>query len=559
MKTLKGVGASSGIGIARAFVHRAERIGLPAGYVADAVTETRRLEEALERVATELEEKAARTGGPLSEILAAQAAMARDPELIGVASTAIKSNRTPAARAIADACEAFAIVLTQSDSEYMSARADDIRFIGADVARRLLGRETPVVKPSEDDAVIVAREFAPADVADLDPGLIKGIATEEGSPTGHTAIVARALGVPAVVAVKGLLEAVNNDFTVAVDGDRGEVYVDPDERIRVRFYQSATRRLVEKGELLKRVKDGPTTTRDGHPIELAANVASIAELKSALDAGAEGIGLLRTELLYMRRTDPPTSAEQLNLLAEMVTLLGDRRLVVRTFDFGADKPVPFLRVDAGPNPALDVRGLRLARMHEELLDDQLTAIVAAASNHRIAVMAPMVATVEEAEWFITKVEQAGGRDVGLEVGIMVEVPSAVLIADRLADRLDFLSIGTNDLTQYLHAADRQVGALAYLQDSFSPALLSAVARICDAAAHRAWVGVCGAAAGDPAWALLAAGLGVTELSMVPADLLHVKVALNEHDLVDCRAAALKALSAPRAEHIQAIANELLDS
>jgi phosphotransferase system enzyme I (PtsI) len=557
VKTLTGVAASSGTGIAPALVHRPRELTLPDGPVQDAGSETTLLEDALGAVAAELDQKAFAAGGELAEILSAQAAMARDPELLGTATTDIQSNRSPAARAIVAACESFAESFARSESEYMAARAEDIRFIGAEVARHLLGQEAPNLRGIERDVVIVAAEVPPADVADLDPALVKAIATEQGSRTSHTAIVARSLGVPAVVAVSGLLEAVDGDVAIAVDGDAGEVHVDPDAGIRTHFEEAATRRDERRRDLLARVRKGPTTTADGYRIELAANIGSIAELRAALDSGAEGVGLLRTELLYLERDAPPTRGEQHDVLSQMLELLGDRRLVVRTFDFGADKPIPFLNLDPGPNPALDVRGLRLAREHEGLLDDQLRAIVEDASRGRVAVMAPMVATVEEAEWFVARVERAGGRDAGVEIGVMVEIPSAVMVADRLAARLDFLSIGTNDLTQYLHAADRQVGTLSYLQDAFSPALLSAVAHVCDAAADRAWVGVCGEAAGDPAWALLAVGLGVTELSMGPAGLLEVKVAINEHDLGDCRAAAADAASATTAAQARAIARELL--
>ena len=285
---------------------------------------------------------------------------------------------------------------------------------------------------------------------------------------------------------------------------------------------------------------------------MAANVGTKIELRAALAAGAEGVGLLRTELAYLDRSTPPDEAEQAGALCELVALLDGRRLVVRTFDFGADKPVPFLDVPGGPNPALGVRGIRLAQRHPDLLDTQLRAVVRAAAGGPVAVMAPMVATLTEAEWFVERVTAAGGDDAGVEVGVMVEVPSAVLIAQALARELAFLSIGTNDLTQYLHAADRQEGALAGLQDPFSPAVLAAVVTVARAGeAHGAWVGVCGEAAGDPEWALLAVGLGVRELSMGAASLDGVRAALAGRDLQACRQAAERALAASDADAARA--------
>ncbi|MDQ5874472.1 MAG: phosphoenolpyruvate--protein phosphotransferase, partial [Actinomycetota bacterium] len=344
---------------------------------------------------------------------------------------------------------------------------------------------------------------------------------------------------------------------IALDGDEGTVHVDPDDDTRERTEQRTAARSKHRAQLLERIREGPSATRDGRVIEMAANIGSVAELQSALEAGAEGVGLLRTELLYIDRPEPPDEDEQVALLEQMTGLLGDRRLVVRTFDFGADKPVPFLDMEAGPNPALGVRGIRLAREQPELLETQLRSITRAAENGKLAVMAPMVASVAETEWFVEQVERAGGIDAGVEVGVMVEVPSAVLVAEMLAERLDFLSIGTNDLTQYLHAADRQQGPLSYLQDPFSPALLRAVEQVCSAARDKAWVGVCGEAAGDPAWALIAVGLGVTELSMGADSLLEVRVAVGEHSFEECRSLAAKVLGAGEAEEARRIAEALV--
>ena len=409
----------------------------------------------------------------------------------------------------------------------------------------------------DDPAIVVATELPPADVASLDKELVMGIATQEGSRSSHTAIVARSLGIPAVVAVSGLIDAIADDSVIALDGDEGTVYVDPDDDTIEGTEKKTAARTEHRSQLLERVREGQSTTSDGRVIEMAANVGSVAELRGALEAGAEGVGLLRTELLYIDRPEPPDEDEQVALLEEMTGLLGDRRLVVRTFDFGADKPVPFLDMEAGPNPALGVRGIRLAREQPELLETQLRSITRAAQNGKLAVMAPMVASVAEVEWFVQQVGRAGGIDANVEVGAMIEVPSAVLVAELLAERLDFLSIGTNDLTQYLHAADRQQGPLSYLQDPFSPALLRAVEQVCSAARDKAWVGVCGEAAGDPAWALVAVGLGVTELSMGADSLLEVRVAVGEHSFEECRSLAAKVLGAGEAEEARRIAEALV--
>ncbi|CAN5695038.1 phosphoenolpyruvate--protein phosphotransferase [soil metagenome] len=558
MKTLRGVAASPGVSVAPAWLHSDAGFDVPEGKVDDREAEIEGLRAAVEAVASDLEAKAAASSGDLAEVLDAQATMARDPELAAAAEAAVKKDGAPAARAIVDAGEDYAQALAASESEYMAARAEDIRDVCRRIARRSVGAPEASVEELTDASIIVATELPPADVAALDPKLVKGIATQEGSRTSHTAIVARSLGIPAVVAVEDLTASVYEGSALAIDGDEGEVHVDPDDSTRRRIEDKASARRRRRDELESRRRAGPAATAEGHRIELAANVGAVAELRAALEAGAEGVGLLRTELLYIDRAEPPDEDEQLALFQEMTELLDGRRLVVRTFDFGADKPVPFLDLEAGPNPALGVRGIRLARRHEELIATQLRAIArAAAGGGRIAVMAPMVATAAEADWFVEQVDAAGGREAGVEVGAMVEVPSAVLVAGDLAERLDFLSIGTNDLTQYLHAADRQQGALSYLQDPFSPALLRAVERICSEAAERAWVGVCGEAAGDPAWALVAVGLGVSELSMGADSLLEVRVALGERTLEECRTAAREVLAAADPAEARRIASELV--
>ncbi|MGH9243153.1 MAG: phosphoenolpyruvate--protein phosphotransferase [Acidimicrobiales bacterium] len=558
MTTIRGVGASSGAAVGPAWVHRVAVPTVPSGLVDDPDAEAQRLAAALEAVSTELGARAAEVGGELGEILDAQAAMAADPELAELAGRAVRDDLVTAARAVIDACEAYATMLADSDNEYLAARAQDVRDVGSRVARRLLGLADPDLASLAHPVIVVADDLAPADLAAARTDRLLALATEQGSRTSHTAIVARALGIPAVVGAAGLLAVVADTATVAVDGDAGEVHVVPDAdtvaaiKARAATAQQGRRRLAEVAGT------EPAATADGVRIELAANVATLAETEAAVANGAEGVGLLRTELLYVNAAKAPSVEQQAETFAAIADALNGRRLVIRTFDFGADKPVPFLPTSAEPNPALGVRGLRLAREHPELLVDQLQAIAQAARSRPerlLAVMAPMVATTEEAEWFRTQVDAV---DIaGVEVGIMVEVPSAVFLARELAYRLDFLSIGTNDLTQYLHAADRQAGRLAELQDPFAPAVLRAVGQVCRAADGKAWVGVCGEAGGDPAWALVAVGLGVRELSMGPDALLRVKAALRRCPFSTCQHAARQAIGAVDAKSARAAAEAAL--
>jgi phosphoenolpyruvate-protein phosphotransferase len=542
-QVLVGVAASPGTGIAPAWVWQTETVRFPAGPVEDVESEAAALDAALRTVADEFEALADKQTDEAADILRAHATIARDPALREGARNLIAVDHIPAARAIDLAGESHAHTLERSSSDYLRARAADVRQVTDAVVRNLVG--IPAVRAGpEGPVIIVADDLSPADTVALDARLVRGLATERGSRTSHTAILARSLGVPAVVAVPGLCAAVHDGQILGLDGDNGEVHLDPEPSV----LDHLTARLVERRRRLRdlrlQVGEATTTTKDGHRVEVAANIRSLDELQVALQDGAEAIGLLRTEFLYLDRDRAPTEDEQFALLQRMCRLLDGRRLVVRTLDIGADKALSFLPVPHETNPELGVRGIRLAMRHPEILRSQLRAVVRAAqAGCRIAVMAPMVATVAETRWFVDQVAAAGGDRVDLEVGIMVEVPSAVMLADELAELVDFMSIGTNDLTQYLHAADRRSSELTALQDPFSPAVLRAVEMTCEAAhRHGAWVGVCGEAASDPKWATIAVGLGVDELSVQASSILETRAAVAGQTLDACQAAARRALA-----------------
>lgn len=557
MTTIEGIAASPGASVAPAVLLANDRLDLPSKPVEDRDQEISSLGKALEASAQQLEQRASESSGELAEVLEAQAMMARDPELFEAARKSIQDDGTPAATAIIDAGETFAEALAASDSEYMAARATDVRDVAKLIARRLLGVPEVDLARLRRASVIVARDISPADVARLDFEVVRGFATEEGSRTSHTAIVARSFGVPAVVAATGVVAAVEEGVVVGVDGDAGVVYVDPDEALTNELELRSERRARAQRELAS-ADVAHTRTSDGYEVELAANVGSLEELESARHMGARAVGLLRTELAFFDRREAPTKEEHAELLAAMASVLDGGRLVVRTFDFGADKPMPFLEVTATSDSALGVRGIRLARAQPELLEAQLHAIATVAdSGAKVAVMVPMVATIEEVDWFVDRARDCGVVDAGAELGVMVEVPSAVFLAAELAERLDFLSLGTNDLAQYLHAADRREGSLASLQDPFAPALLRAVSEVCSAVGERAWVGVCGEAAADPAWALTAIGLGVTELSMGAGSLADVHAAIGATTIDDCRAMAQSVLLAESSSAARSAARELL--
>lgn len=546
MTRLAGAGVSPGVGYGR--VRRlVRRVPVPpagARHDGDAAAERARAEAVLERVAADLEARGGEAGGVAQEILFAQAMMARDPDLAASIRELIDGGRS-AARAIYDSFAVFREAVARAGG-YLAERAtdlDDVRDRALILLEDADGLGSPV--PAGNGAgdgpyVLVARDLAPADAAVLPPGAVAAFVLEEGGPTSHTAILARAMGVPAVVACRGATR-VPEGTAVLVDGTLGEVRVAPSPNEVAAAGERAGRRAARRAAYR-----GPGTTADGMRVALLANIGAPRDIEAATGCGAEGVGLYRTEFLYLDRRSRPPVAEQLDVYRAALRAFPGGRVVVRTLDAGADKPLPFLPAVAHePNPALGRRGLRLLREYPEILHEQLAALAGAAAGAeaRLDVMAPMVATVAEAEWFVRACRTAGLPSAG----IMIEVPSAALRAGDLARTVDFFSVGTNDLAQYTFAADRELGALHATLDPWHPALLDLVALVAGAAARAGReCGVCGEAAADPALACVLVGLGVSALSMTPVALPEVRAALARHTLDQCRAAAEAARAAPGA-------------
>jgi phosphoenolpyruvate-protein phosphotransferase len=403
--------------------------------------------------------------------------------------------------------------------------------------------------------VIVARELTPSQTASIPVETIAAIVTETGSPTSHAAILARALGVPAVVACEGVVAATRADVDVAVDGRAGDVIVDPHPAEREAIERSHEREERRREELAM-LRDEPGRTADGHRVELAANIGAIDHIPAAIEAGGEGSGLVRTEFLFLGRVTAPGVEEQTKVYAEILRGFPGHRVVFRTMDVGADKPLPFVEREPEENPALGLRGIRLGLRRPALFRDQLRALVRAASEvsgeeaGRLAIMFPLVSepaeleAAREAFRAIAAEEDVDPEEV--EVGVMIEVPSAALAASRLARHADFFSIGTNDLIQYLFAVDRLNAAVADIGDVLDPDVLGLIARVVGAAhANGAWVGLCGEAAGDPTVAAALVGLGVDELSMTRVAIPEVKDALRRLTRDECAEAVRRAIDGAR--------------
>jgi phosphoenolpyruvate-protein phosphotransferase/dihydroxyacetone kinase phosphotransfer subunit len=545
---LRGVAASSGIAIGpaqRLGRRRYEVAAEPGGTPQEEWTQ---LEAARAAARADLEETqvavAARAGAGEADIFVAHLAILDDPALLDPARAHVDDDRVSAALAWQRAAAAVAAEYRGADSEFLRERAVDVEDVAGRVLAHLEGEATPAGLAGE--GILVADELTPGDAAGLDPAQVHGIATARGGATAHAAILARALGIPAVVGLGPAILAVEAGTRLALDGNEGIVEVDPDEAVLAEREARRAEEAAAAAAALERAGE-PGALRDGHRVEVFANIGAVADVAPAVAKGAEGVGLLRTEFLFLDRAEPPDEEEQTAVLREIAVALDGRPLVVRTLDAGADKPLPFLRQAPEDNPFLGVRGVRLSLAQPELFRTQLRAVLRVAEDHRVALMFPMVTTVDEllaARRVLDEARAELGVDPPLEVGVMVEVPALALAADRVAPHVDFFSIGTNDLAQYTMAAERGSGALAGLLEGPLPPVLALIDRVCAAAReHGRWVGVCGELAGDPDAAVLLAGLGVRELSMAAGRIPAVKAALQRFDLGEATAAARRAVGA----------------
>jgi phosphotransferase system enzyme I (PtsI) len=488
--------------------------------------------DAAATVAARLQERAGLASGSASEVLSATAALVQDRGLAALVAKHAKAGSGPAT-ATSRAVDELVAMFTAAGG-LMAERVTDLRDVRDRVVAEILGQPEPGVGVPTEPSVLLADDLAPADTAGLDPALVVGIAVRLGGPTSHTAIIARQLGIPCVVGVAGLTEHLPE--TALVDGGTGEVVLSPDPAVAgARATADAERRAASAAW------EGPGRTADGHAVQVLANVQDAKGAQRAGQEPAEGFGLYRTELSFLDRPSEPSVQEQTEVYGAVMGAAGGGKVVVRTLDAGSDKPLAFADMGTEANPALGVRGLRVGRRLPELLGRQLDAVAAAAatSDATVWVMAPMVSVPSEAAAFA---EQC--RERGLTSGVMIETPSAALLAERVLEHVDFVSIGTNDLSQYTFAADRMSAELGDLTDPWQPGLLVLVEAVARAGERTGKpVGVCGEAAADPALACVLVGLGVTSLSCAASAVRPVGARLASVTLAQCQEAARVALAA----------------
>jgi phosphotransferase system enzyme I (PtsI) len=563
-----GIAASPGIAIAPAFVRPSR--ARPAGREiersgkapADPESEWWSFLEAVDASRAELvalrDKTREKLGDLKAEIFDAHLSILKDPELSDAVSRNIKASGMEAGAALEAAAKEFIDLLAQVEGDLFRARIDDIRDLTRRVLSHLDGAACDDWGGICGEVVVVAEALSPSETSQLDPSLVKAFITAEGSLTSHSSILARSMEIPAVVGIADLGEAFGAGSMVIVDGSKGIVIVDPSPE-ELERYGRAREGLARAAQAALRYAKLPTKTRDGRSLELSANIGGPKDSVQALAKGAEGVGLFRTEFLYMDRPSLPTEDEQYEAYRSVLEAFKPRPVVVRTLDIGGDKAVECLTLNAEPNPFLGIRAIRLCFAREDIFRTQLRALLRAGGSGRLRIMFPMIAAIEELRSAKRILEEERrslkSRGIaapeGIEVGIMIEIPGAVAMADRLAREADFFSVGTNDLVQYTMAADRMNAKLAYLNQALHPAILRLMGSVAEAAKGGGiWSGVCGEMAADPLALPLLVGMGFDELSMSAASIPAAREAISKIDCQEARALYVRARDLDNAEEVR---------
>ncbi|MFS8301071.1 phosphoenolpyruvate--protein phosphotransferase [Bacillus altitudinis] len=539
MQQLKGIGASAGVAIAKAYRLEEPDLTVHQKDINDPETEVKRFEEAIHVSKQELEaikEHALKElGQDKADIFSAHLLVLSDPELLNPVKDKITSDKVNAEFALKETATMFVTMFEAMDNEYMKERAADIRDVTKRVTGHLLGVDIPNPSMISEEVIIIAEDLTPSDTAQLNRQFVKGFATDIGGRTSHSAIMARSMEIPAVVGTKEATKTVKNNDLIIVDGISGDVIIQPSEDEVKAYKKKHEDYLAQKAEWAKLV-DQPTVTKDGVHVELAANIGTPEDVKGVLENGGEAVGLYRTEFLYMGRDQLPTEEEQFDAYKTVLEKMEGKAVVVRTLDIGGDKELPYLQLPKEMNPFLGYRAIRLCLEEQEIFRTQLRALLRASTYGNLKIMFPMIATLSEfreAKAILLEEKEAlvaAGTEVSdsIEIGMMVEIPSTAVIADQFAKEVDFFSIGTNDLIQYTMAADRMNERVSYLYQPYNPAILRLITLVIEAAHKEGkWVGMCGEMAGDEIAIPLLLGLGLDEFSMSATSILPARTQLSK--------------------------------
>jgi len=562
MSFISGIAASGGIAIGKAYILNEPDLSFDEKQIDNPDKEIERFRSAIAASKAELEGIRSHASESLGEdkaaIFDAHLLVLSDPELLTPIEEKITKDKVNAEHALQETAGMFITMFEQMDNEYMRERAADIRDVEKRVLSHLLGVRLSSPSMIAEEVIIIAEDLTPSDTAQLNKELVKGFATDIGGRTSHSAIMARSLEIPAVVGTKEATKKIENGDMIIVDGLNGLVHINPTQEATDEYEAIQKKLEIEKQEWAK-LKNEKTVTADGHHVELAANIGRPVDLEGVINNGAEGIGLYRTEFLYMDKEKLPSEEEQFEAYKEVLEGMEGKSVVVRTLDIGGDKKLPYLSLPNEMNPFLGFRAIRLCLEEQELFRPQLRALLRASAYGNLKIMFPMIASIDEFRQAksVLKEEkeklQKAGHQVSkdIEVGIMIEIPSAAVMADQFAKEADFFSIGTNDLIQYTMAADRMNEQVSYLYQPYNPAILRLIHMVIKAAhAEGKWAGMCGEMAGDETAVPLLLGLGLDEFSMSAASVLKVRSQMRKLNKTDMEELAKKALQMKTAQEVK---------
>ena len=553
--TLQGIAASDGIAIAKVYTLTEPDLTVTKVTVEDSEKEVSRLDDALAASIKDVElikETALKNlGEEEAQVFDAHLMVLSDPELIGQVKDSITSNKVNAESALKEVTDMFiSIFAGMEDNPYMQERAADIRDVSKRILAHLLGVKIPSPATIKDEVIIVAADLTPSDTAQLNRQYVKAFVTDIGGRTSHSAIMARSLEIPAIVGTKEVTSIAKDGDIIIVDGLSGEVFLNPSEEVVAEYRAKAEAFALQQAEWEK-LKDSKTYTKDGHQVELAANIGTPKDLEGVVNNGAEGVGLYRTEFLYMDSHEMPTEEDQFEAYKAVLEGMNGKPVVVRTMDIGGDKELPYLPLPHEMNPFLGYRAIRISLNEPEMFRTQLRALLRASVYGKLRIMFPMIATLNDFRGAKALLEEEKAKLIeegvavsdDIQVGIMIEIPAAAVLAHQFAKEVDFFSIGTNDLIQYTMAADRMNERVSYLYQPYNPSILTLIKHVIDSAHKEGkWAGMCGEMAGDQTAVPLLVGLGLDEFSMSASSVLKTRSLIAKLTLSDMQALADKAIN-----------------
>ena len=567
--TLQGIAASDGIAIAKVYTLTEPDLTVTKVTVEDSEKEVSRLDDALAASIKDVElikETALKNlGEEEAQVFDAHLMVLSDPELIGQVKDSITSNKVNAESALKEVTDMFiSIFAGMEDNPYMQERAADIRDVSKRVLAHLLGVKIPSPATIKDEVIIVAADLTPSDTAQLNRQYVKAFVTDIGGRTSHSAIMARSLEIPAIVGTKEVTSVAKDGDIIIVDGLSGDVFLNPSEEVVAEYRAKAEAFAAQQAEWEK-LKDSKTYTKDGHQVELAANIGTPKDLEGVVNNGAEGVGLYRTEFLYMDSHEMPTEEDQFEAYKAVLEGMNGKPVVVRTMDIGGDKELPYLPLPHEMNPFLGYRAIRISLNEPEMFRTQLRALLRASVYGKLRIMFPMIATLNDFRGAKALLEEEKAKLIAegvavsddIQVGIMIEIPAAAVLAHQFAKEVDFFSIGTNDLIQYTMAADRMNERVSYLYQPYNPSILTLIKHVIDSAHKEGkWAGMCGEMAGDQTAVPLLVGLGLDEFSMSASSVLKTRSLISKLTLSDMQALAAKAINeCATVEEVEALVAE----